>query len=89
MVSCISSISRRYGSQLTAAAIKAVGRQIPTPGPHVDSTDFNKNVLQQKLGIKILEIQEAELVCQNIHDKRKHHEHLVSSYKVIVTPTGK
>jgi hypothetical protein len=89
IVSYISSMSRIYGSQLTAAAIKAVGRQIPTPGPHIDSTEFNKYVLQQKLEAKILEIQETELVCQNIHEERKHHEHLVSSYKVIVTPTGK
>ena len=87
-ISCISSISRTHGSKLTALAIRNLGRQVPTPGPDVASTDFQLATLQQMLEDNIRDAQKAEITYTSLHGKRKQQQHLALTYKATITPTG-
>jgi hypothetical protein len=85
----VASISEAYGVKLTALAIRKLGHQIPTPGPHVDSADFQVATMQQTLEANVLDAQSTELTYNTMHPTRKPQEHLALTYKATVTPTGK
>jgi hypothetical protein len=89
LVSHIWSMSQKHGSSLTAIALKSLGRQIPTPGPHVSSSDFDLNTIQIALDDNVLDAKKVELVHRDLLGHHKQREHLASTYKATITPTGK
>jgi hypothetical protein len=84
----ILSMSVTHGAKLTALAVKALGSQVPTPGPHMDSAEFDISTLHELLKQNILDIQKSEVTHSSLHGKRKQHEHLALTYKATITPTG-
>jgi hypothetical protein len=88
LVSHIWSMSRKHGSSLTALALKSLGRQIPTPGPHINSSDFDLDTVQTALDNNLLDAKNLELACRDSNDYHKQREHLASTYKATITPTG-
>lgn len=89
LIGSIEASSRTHGSKFTALAVRNLGRQIPTPGPYVDSADFQITSLRKALVDNVRNAQKAELTYTTIHGKRKQQEHLALTYKATVTPTGK
>jgi hypothetical protein len=84
----ILSISVTHGARLTSLAVKSLGQQIHTPGPHVDSTEFDTHILHALLKENIIGHQKSEVTHSSLHGKRKQHEHLALTYKATITPTG-
>jgi hypothetical protein len=89
LVSYIWSVSRKHGSRLTSLALISLGRQIPTPGPHVTANDFHVHTLRKGLDTGLLNAQKAESAYHDLHGQHKQREHLALTYKTTVTPTGK
>jgi hypothetical protein len=88
LIPYVSLMSRKHGAKLTASAISKLGRQIPTPGPHVDSADFRIATIQETLEANIVDAHKAEATYNTLHGNRKSQEHLALTYKATVTPTG-
>jgi hypothetical protein len=88
LISYIRSISLVYGSSVTALAVKSLGQQIPTPAPHVDSTELATATLHKLLKENVLGVQKSESTHNSLRGKRKQHEHLALTYKATITPTG-
>jgi hypothetical protein len=89
LIPFISSLSGTYGAKLTSLAVQKLGQQIPTPGPHVDSEDFQIATIQQTLEANVRDTQSTEMTYNTLHGTRKPQEHLALTYKATVTPTGK
>jgi hypothetical protein len=89
LISSIEASSRTHGSKFTALAVRNLGRQIPTPGPHVDSADFQITNLRKALVDNVQDALKAELTHTTLHGKHKQQQHLALTYKATVTPTGK
>jgi hypothetical protein len=85
----ICSLSQKNGAELTALAIRKLGHQIPTPGPHVSSKEFHVATMVQILEDNVGAAQSAEMTYNSLHSVRKPQEHLALTYKATVTPTGK
>jgi hypothetical protein len=88
LVPCISAMSGIHGTGLTALAVRNLGGQLPTPGPHVESTNFQAVVIRKLLHDNVLNAKKAEATYDMLHGRRKQHEHLALTYKATVTPTG-
>jgi hypothetical protein len=89
LVPCISSMSGIHGTRLTALAVRNLGRLLPTPGPHVESTNFQAVTIRKLLNDNVLNAKKAEATYEILHGRRKQHQHLALTYKATVTPTGK
>jgi hypothetical protein len=87
MVPWIVSMANRYGQASTASSVRLLGRQIPTPGPHVESSRFHVSTLRDLLAQGIKYSRESER--SGLEKKRKQDDHVVLIYKATVTPTGK
>jgi hypothetical protein len=85
---CIRSTLTLHGSSLTELAIKSLGQQIPTPGPHIDSTELSTVTLQKLLMENVLNLEKSEINHISLRGERRQHEHLALTYKATITPTG-
>ncbi|CAO2656156.1 Nn.00g049590.m01.CDS01 [Neocucurbitaria sp. VM-36] len=87
MIPLVCTIAKEYGSELTAEGIRQLGRQIPTPAPHIDADQFSLQTLCTLLRRGVHEHQEREIISQDLSGKQNKHQHLVLTYKATVTPT--
>jgi hypothetical protein len=79
----ISSMANKYGPRSTAAAVRFLGRQLPTPAPHVDSSSFDLSTMNRHLE------QGIEFGRESEHCGLRKEDHIVLIHKATVTPTGK
>lgn len=85
----VASFSQKHGSNLTAAAIKQLGVRLPTPGPHVRSSDFQIVRIQNTMESALTDAEKFDMTYHILQGNNKRIEHLVLTYKATVTPTGK
>ncbi|KAL1654362.1 hypothetical protein SLS61_002962 [Didymella pomorum] len=78
---------KRYGSTRTAAGIRDLAQQIPTPAPNIDGKSYRTKAIIDMIDANINKplIAADELSSSS---KRSKHEHLALTYKATVTPTG-
>jgi hypothetical protein len=81
-------IAKQHGSDFTAAAVRRLGQQIPTPGPSIDAQDFKVPTFVTLLQESIKDSKARALTAQDLTVKQKKHHHLALTYKATVTPTG-
>lgn len=81
-------LARRYGSTETAAGVRQLAQQIPTPAPNINGDNYRTKVLIDTIKENITTAQAAETNVLSSASKRKRHEHLALTYKATVTPTG-
>jgi hypothetical protein len=79
----ISSMANKYGPRSTAAAVRFLGRQLPTPAPHVDSSPFDLSTMNRHLE------QGIEFGRESEYCGLRKEDHIVLIHKATVTPTGK
>ncbi|KAL1800749.1 hypothetical protein ACET3X_001091 [Alternaria dauci] len=87
LIPAVHKIAKEHGENLTASAVRRLGNQIPTPAPGVEAVEFEINTLTNILNENIAKSklhEEASRALRAEHSK----QHLVSTYKATVTPTG-
>ncbi|KAH8727103.1 rna-dependent rna polymerase-like protein [Phaeosphaeriaceae sp. PMI808] len=84
----ISLMSQSYGPKNTALAIRSLGRQIPTPGPHVQSEGFEAATIGKLLIDNVRDAEKTEATLLVLNGKHKRQEHIALTYRATVTPTG-
>ncbi|KAH6386628.1 RNA-dependent RNA polymerase [Parastagonospora nodorum] len=86
MLPSIVSMADIYGPLVTASAVRLLQSKVPTPGPHVGSSDFQITTLRDLLAQGIKMSQDTEhYVASN---KRGQQDHVVLTHKATITPTG-
>jgi hypothetical protein len=88
LIPYVAFLSRMHGPKLTASAIKQLGNRIPTPGPHVGSSEFQAVRIRRMIESALADAKKADMVYNALHADNKRQEHLVSTYKATITPTG-
>jgi hypothetical protein len=80
-------MANKYGQRSTAFTVRYLGRQRPTPAPHVESSSFHLSPLDHHLK------QGIEFACESEYcdprDQRRKQDHVVPISKATMTPTGK
>ncbi|KAF3053460.1 hypothetical protein E8E11_008642 [Didymella keratinophila] len=78
---------KRHGSTRTAAGIRDLAQQIPTPAPNINRESYRTKAIIDMIDANISEplIGADELSSTS---KRSKHEHLALTYKATITPTG-
>lgn len=84
----IQKIAKQHGPEVTAAAVRRLGHQVPTPAPQLASTTFALASLVKLVKENVEDCQYRESVSQDLNGKQKKHHHLALTYKATVTPTG-
>jgi hypothetical protein len=81
-------IAKQHGAEFTAAAVRRLGQQVPTPAPHTDAKSFNIQTLVDLMHKSIKDSRSRESTSQDLNGRQKKHNHLALTYKATVTPTG-
>ncbi|PVI03312.1 rna-dependent rna polymeras-like protein [Periconia macrospinosa] len=77
-----------FGPEVTAAAIRRLDYQIPTPGPETDPDDLRLSSVIQQIVVNAEHKKGLAGTNSDLDVKRKQHSHLISTYKATITPTG-
>ncbi|CAI6338971.1 unnamed protein product [Periconia digitata] len=77
-----------HGAVVTARAIQKLGFHLPAPGPLAEADDFDLQSVLDKLIHTVQQIKELSGTNRDIDLKRRQHNHLISTYKATITPTG-
>ncbi|KAF3047485.1 hypothetical protein E8E12_008544 [Didymella heteroderae] len=78
---------KRYGPARTAAGIRDLGQQIPTPAPNITGDSYRTESMIDMVTANMNgSLPEANNLSSS--SKRRKHEHLALTYKATVTPTG-
>lgn len=86
MLPSIVSLTKTYGQRATASAVRSLQSRVPTPGPHVRSSDFQITTLRNLLAQGIKMSQDMEHYVTSNHREEKNH--VVLTHKATITPTG-
>jgi hypothetical protein len=81
-------LAKQHGADLTASAVRRLGKQIPMPAPGVGADNFNITTLVGILDESIKDSIIVEETSRDLNVKQKKHHHLALTYKATVTPTG-
>ncbi|KAF1956713.1 RdRP-domain-containing protein [Byssothecium circinans] len=81
-------LSTKYTAVNTARAVRRLGYQLPTPGPDVGAEKLSIDHIADMIEDNIQAIRNAEATSRDLVAKQGQHDHLVSTYKAIITPTG-
>lgn len=83
----ICDLARHHGSTRTAAGVRDLGQQIPTPAPNINGNNYRTQAIIDMIDANINEAKAgaSDLSCAS---KRGKHQHLALTYKATLTPTG-
>jgi hypothetical protein len=87
LIPAVKNIARQHGEDLTASAVRRLGNQIPTPAPGVEAAEFDIKTLTHVLNESIKKSKSHEVTSRDLRVEHSK-QHLVSTYKATVTPTG-
>lgn len=87
LIAGICSLAIIYGSTRTAAGVRDLGQQIPTPTPTINGDSYCTKAIAEMVKANIVEAK-AETEAFSNTSKRGKHQHLALTYKATVTPTG-
>lgn len=78
---------KRHGSIKTAAGVRGLAQQIPTPTPNINGENYRTEAMIKMVDANINEpLAAADELSRT--SKRTKHDHLALTYKATVTPTG-
>ncbi len=88
LIPLVQELAKVHGAELTAVAVRHLGRQIPTPGPSQDVKSFQLKTFAETIQGSVEDVQNQTAAHQMLTGRRKKHQHLALTYKATVTPTG-
>ncbi|KAH7393915.1 RNA dependent RNA polymerase-domain-containing protein [Phaeosphaeria sp. MPI-PUGE-AT-0046c] len=87
LLSHINSSANQHSDELLSLAIKHVGQRIMTPGPYVDSHDFDVDSILDKIKTA-LRMEDSTIDMSSSFNRHNRHHHIIMTHKAIITPSG-
>lgn len=87
LVPGICDLAGRHGSTQTAAGVRNLAQQIPTPAPNVNGDNYRTKSIIEMIEANI-HVTQSGVSESWSSPKQKKHQHLALTYKATVTPTG-